>query len=73
MKASDFDQKFDAEEDVTTCLDLTGARRPGLENTPISMDFPAWMVHSIDKEARRLGVSRQDLIKFWLADRLERH
>lgn len=73
MKASDFDQKFDAEEDLTTCLDLTKARRPGMEKTPISVDFPAWMVRSIDKEAHRLGVSRQDLIKFWLADRLERH
>jgi hypothetical protein len=72
MKASGFDQKFDADEDLTDYLNLTQARRPGLEHTQVNMDFPAWMVKSIDKEARRLGVSRQDLIKFWLADRLER-
>jgi hypothetical protein len=72
MKASEFEQKFDADEDLTACLDLAQARRPGLEKTQVSMDFPAWMVQSIDREAHRLGVSRQDLIKFWLADRLRR-
>lgn len=70
MKASDFDIEFDSGEDLTASLDLSNARRPNLEKTRIDMDFPAWMVHSIDKEAHRLGVSRQDLIKFWVAERL---
>lgn len=70
MKASDFDQKFEADEDLTDLLDLNQARRPGLEKAQVNLDFPVWMVNSIDKEARRLGVSRQDVIKFWVADRL---
>jgi len=72
MKASDFDRRFDEGEDVTDFLDLKKARRPGLEQKRVNVDFPAWMVQSLDKEAMRLGVTRQALIKLWLADRLER-
>ena len=72
MKASDFDRRFDEDEDVTDFLDLKKARRPGLEQKRVNVDFPAWMVQSLDKEAMRLGVTRQALIKLWLADRLER-
>jgi hypothetical protein len=71
MKASDFDKKFDEDENVADLLDLKKARRPGLEMKRINVDFPAWMVQSIDKEARRLGVTRQALIKLWLADKLD--
>jgi len=71
MKASEFDRRFDAGEDVTESLDLSQARRPGLAPKRVNVDFPAWMVHSLDKEARKLGVTRQSLIKLWLADRLE--
>ncbi len=70
MKASEFAQKFDDGEDVTDYLDLAKGRRCNLERTQVRMNFPAWMVRSIDKEAQRLGVSRQDIIKLWLADRL---
>jgi hypothetical protein len=73
MKASDFDNRFDAGDDVTGTLDLSMARRPGLEPKRIRLDFPAWMVRSLDKEAHRLGVSRQSLIKLWLADKLRHH
>lgn len=73
MKASEFDEQFDADEDLTSCLDLTQARRPGVEQTQVNMNFPTWMVQSIDKEALRLGVNRQDVIKFWIADRLQRN
>ena len=72
MKASDFDRRFDEGEDVTDFLDLKKARRPALEQKRVNLDFPAWMVQSLDKEAMRLGVTRQALIKLWLADRLER-
>ena len=73
MKASEFDEKFDTGEDITGLLDLSRARRPGIEQKRVNVDFPAWMVNSLDKEARKLGVTRQSLIKFWLADRLEHH
>lgn len=71
MKASEFDKKFDEGGDVTDLLDLEAARRPGLDLKRVNVDFPAWMVQSLDKEARRLGVTRQALIKLWLADRLD--
>lgn len=73
MKAAEFDEKFDAGEEVTDLLDLARARRPGIEPKRVNVDFPAWMVSALDKEARKLGVTRQSLIKFWLADRLEHH
>ncbi len=71
MKASDFDKKFDSDEDITEYLDLTRARRPGLEVKRVNVDFPEWMVESLDKEANRLGITRQALIKVWVADKLE--
>jgi hypothetical protein len=71
MKASDFDSKFDAGEDITRLLDLSKARRPALEPRRVNIDFPPWMLQSIDREARRLGVTRQSLIKMWLAERLQ--
>ena len=71
MKASEFDEKFDANDDMTDNLDLDKAKRHNLEQTQMKMDMPTWMVKSIDKEASRLlGVSRQDIIKFWLSERL---
>jgi len=71
MKASDFDKKFDDGEDVTGLLDLSRARRPGLDQKRVNVDFPVWMVRSLDREAHRLGVTRQALIKLWLADKLD--
>ena len=70
MKAKKFDQKFDAGEQVTDQLDLAKARRVGTTPKRVNVDFPSWMVQSIDREANRLGVTRQSLIKMWLADRL---
>jgi len=70
MKAQDFDKKFDEGEDITTHLDLNSARRVKQEHKRVNVDFPAWMVESLDKEANRLGVSRQSVIKMWLGERL---
>jgi len=70
MKASEFDQKFDSGEDITSELDLANARRPGLLQRRVNVDFPSWMVDSLDREARRLGVTRQSIIKMWIAERL---
>ena len=72
MKASDFDRKFDDGADVTGDLDLSRARRPGQEQRRVNVDFPTWMIESLDREAKRLGVTRQSIIKVWIADRLER-
>ncbi len=72
MKASEFDKKFDeGEESILTDLDLAQARRPGLEQKRVNVDFPVWMIAALDREARRLGVTRQSIIKMWLAERLE--
>ena len=72
MKASEFDKKFDNGEDVTADLELSRARRPDEAPRRVNVDFPVWMIHSLDKEARRLGVTRQSIIKIWIAERLER-
>ena len=71
MKAKEFDKKFDAGESVLQYLDLEHAVKPGIEQKRVNVDFPAWMVHRLDKEARRLGVPRQSLIKIWIAERLQ--
>jgi len=72
MKAKEFDKKFEANEDITKYLDISKARRPEQEQKRVNVDFPIWMIHSLDKEAQRLGVPRQSIIKVWIAERLEK-
>jgi hypothetical protein len=72
MKAKTFDRKFDSGDKIVDQLDLSRARRVGTEAKRVNVDFPAWMVDSLDREARRLGVTRQSLIKLWLAEKLGR-
>ncbi len=72
MKASEFDKKFDAGEDVTSELDISEVRRLNQEPKRINVDFPTWMIESLDREAKRLGVTRQSIIKVWIAEMLER-
>lgn len=71
IKASEFDRRFDEGEDVSEFIDVGSARRPNLESKRVNVDFPAWVVTGLDREARRLGVTRQALIKMWIAERLE--
>jgi hypothetical protein len=71
MKAKKFDADFDRGKNVTAALDLSKARRPLQEQKRVNVDFPTWMIESLDKEAGRLGVTRQSIIKVWLAERLE--
>lgn len=71
MKAREFDKMFDDGQDVSHLLDWKNARRPGLDAKRVNVDFPQWMVESLDREARKRGVTRQSLIKLWLADKLE--
>lgn len=72
MKASEFDRKFDEGEDMTAALDLSKVRRPAQEQRRVNVDFPVWMIESLDREARRLGITRQSVIKVWISERLER-
>ncbi|MEW6030739.1 MAG: type II toxin-antitoxin system BrnA family antitoxin [Chloroflexota bacterium] len=71
MKASEFDKKFDANENVLDELDLNSARRPAQGQKRVNVDFPIWMITALDREARRMGVTRQSIIKMWLAERLQ--
>ena len=71
-KASEFEKKFTDGEDITVYLDTDRARRPEHEQKRVNVDFPVWMIHSLDREAKRLGVPRQSVIKIWIAERLEK-
>ena len=73
VKASKFDREFDEGNDVSAWLDNSKARRPGWEQRRVNVDFPVWMIESLDREAARLGVARQSLIKVWIAEQLEKH
>ncbi|MBW4578728.1 MAG: BrnA antitoxin family protein [Tildeniella nuda ZEHNDER 1965/U140] len=70
MKANEFDTRFDNGEDITNLLDLSQVTHPGYKQTSIDVDFPIWMLEALDQEAKRLGVTRQAIIKVWIADRL---
>ena len=72
MKAKKFDSDFDSGKDVTSMLDISKARRPLQEQKRVNVDFPVWMVHRLDREAKRLGVPRQSIIKIWIAERLQK-
>ncbi len=72
MKAKDFEQKFDENYDITASLDLSKAKRVLQEQKRVNVDFPTWMIESLDREAGKLGVTRQSIIKVWLAERLEK-
>ena len=72
MKASEFDKEFDEGKDISKYLDLSKVRRPAREQKRVNVAFPVWMIHSLDKEAKRMGVSRQSIIKVWIAERLEK-
>lgn len=71
MKAKDFDKNFESGKDVVKFLDLTKATRPGQDQKRVNVDFPVWMIESLDREAKRLGVTRQSIIKVWIAERLK--
>lgn len=71
MKAKAFDRKFESDQDIIGDLDLEKASRPRLKARRVNVDFPGWMIDELDKEAQRLGVTRQSVIKVWLSERLE--
>lgn len=71
MKAQEFDTKFEADEDLTDDLDFSKARRVNQQNRRVNIDFPAWVVEGLDKQAKRLGITRQALVKVWIAEKLK--
>jgi hypothetical protein len=71
MKAKKFEQQFDDGVDLTASLDLSKGKRVLQEQKRVNVDFPTWMIDSLDREASKLGVTRQSVIKIWLAERLE--
>lgn len=71
MKAKEFEQQFDEGVDITATLDVSKAKRVQQKQKRVNVDFPTWMIDSLDREASKLGVTRQSVIKVWLAERLE--
>ena len=71
VKVKDFDDAFDRGEDVTKYLDKSKARRVNAELKRVNIDFPVWVIDSLDKEARRLGITRQSLVKMWIAEKFK--
>ncbi len=72
MKANEFEKKFDENNDITEHLELSKLKRQKQKQKRVNVDFPLWMIDLLDKEASRLGVPRQSIIKVWLAERLEK-
>lgn len=71
MKAKKFDEKFESGEDLTDSLDFSKARRVNQESKRVNIDFPTWVVADLDKHSKRLGITRQALVKVWIAEKLK--
>jgi hypothetical protein len=71
MKATDFDKKFDNNKNIINDLDLDRAKRPGHASKRVNVDFPVWMIKLLDRESKRLGITRQSIIKIWIAEKLK--
>ena len=71
IKAEEFDRIFDDGEDISQFVDKASIRRPGIEPRRVNVDFPEWVIQSLDSHSRRIGVSRQSLIKLWISERLK--
>jgi len=72
MKADEFDKEFDKNKNIIKHLDLSNIKRPKQKQKRVNVDFPLWMIDLLDKEAKRLGVPRQSIIKVWVSERLEK-
>tara|TARA_B110000908_G_scaffold151652_1_gene186584 strand:- start:5797 stop:6057 length:261 start_codon:yes stop_codon:yes gene_type:complete len=71
ITAKELDRRFDDGEGISVYLDWDKATRPGLEQWRVNVDLPSWMINSLDTEAKRIGVTRQSIVKGWLAERLK--
>jgi len=71
MKAEEFDKLFDSGADISQYVDYSKARRINQVQKRVNVDFPVWMINSLDKAARKVGVTRQSVIKMWIAEKIE--
>ena len=71
ITAEELDRRFDDGEDITQFLDLDQAFRPNLEQRRVNLDLPNWMINTLDKEAKRVGVTRQSIMKVWISERIK--
>ncbi len=71
MKAKEFDKKFDSGEDMMKYVDLSKARRVNQELKRVNIDFPVWIIEKLDKKSKKLGITRQSLVKVWIAQKLK--
>ena len=71
MTAKEFERRFDEGEDITPYIDKATIRRPGLEARRVNVDFPEWVISTLDTQSKRIGVSRQSLIKLWISERIQ--
>jgi hypothetical protein len=71
ISTEEFDELFDNNKDITEYLDLKTAKRGTIKTRRVSVDFPEWMIQQLDKQALKLGVTRQSVIKFWISEKLK--
>ncbi len=71
ITAQEFDERFDAGEDITPYIDKASIRRPGMEARRVNVDFPEWIIERLDMQSKLIGVSRQSLIKLWVSERIQ--
>ena len=71
ITAKEFDRKFDDGEDISSLIDVASIHRPGFEARRVNVDFPEWIIQSLDLQSKMIGVSRQSLIKLWISERLQ--
>ncbi|MBV5278163.1 MAG: CopG family transcriptional regulator [Campylobacteraceae bacterium] len=71
MKAEELDKLFDNGDDLLPHLDLSTAKRIGTQPKKINVDFPEWIINALDMEAKKIGVTRQSIIKVWISERLK--
>ena len=72
ISAKEFDRKFDNGEDISAYLDYSKVMtKEEFLAHRVNVDLPGWAVSELDREARRVGVSRQAIIKTWLVQKLD--
>ena len=65
--AEEFDRRFDEGEDIFSLgMDPSKGTQPGLEQRPIDVNLPNYLLNKIDRQAEIHGITRQDLIERWL-------
>ncbi len=77
ITTKEFDAKFDANEDISEHLDfeksirLKNFNQLKTDTKKVNVDFPEWVINALDEEAKKIGVTRQSIIKVWIAERLK--